>query len=71
MLKGTTLQRLAYRTMVGEIAPGLQIDHLCNTRSCANPKHLEAVTRAENQRRRAERSGHVCTRLRPSLYHKR
>jgi hypothetical protein len=34
--------------------PGaLDIDHLCRMRNCVNPKHLEAVTNDENQRRKA------------------
>ena len=36
--------RFAYEAAVGAIAPGLQIDHLCRTRCCVNPLHLEAVT---------------------------
>ena len=40
--------RLAYETFVGPIPDGLQIDHLCRTRLCVNPAHLEAVTQREN-----------------------
>lgn len=40
--------RVAYEDFVGPIPPGLQIDHLCFNRCCANPAHLEAVTGAEN-----------------------
>lgn len=43
--------RLAYTVMVGPIPAGLQIDHLCRERACANPAHLEPVTQAENLRR--------------------
>lgn len=43
--------RFAYELLVGPIAEGLVIDHLCRSRSCANPKHLEAVTQGENIRR--------------------
>lgn len=31
-----------------QIPDGLVIDHLCRTRNCVNPSHLEAVTRGEN-----------------------
>lgn len=43
--------RSAYRLFKGPIPEGLVIDHLCRTRSCVNPAHLEAVTLAENLRR--------------------
>jgi hypothetical protein len=35
----------------GPIADGRELDHLCRTRSCCNPAHLEVVTPAENARR--------------------
>lgn len=41
----------AYRTLKEPIPAGLEIDHLCKVRHCANPQHLEAVTRQENIRR--------------------
>lgn len=43
--------RMAYEELVGPIADGLQIDHLCRVRCCVNPAHLEPVTQAENIRR--------------------
>lgn len=30
----------------------MEIDHICGTRGCVNPGHLECVTREENLRRR-------------------
>ena len=36
--------RYLYLALVGPIAPGLQVDHLCFVRHCVNPGHLEAVT---------------------------
>lgn len=43
--------RLVYRLLCGEPLPGLVIDHLCRTRHCVNPAHMELVTPAENIRR--------------------
>jgi len=43
--------RVSYEIARGAIAPGLEIDHLCRTKTCVNPAHLEAVTSAENARR--------------------
>lgn len=43
--------RHAYLELVGPVAAGLVLDHLCRTRSCVNPDHLEPVTIAENIRR--------------------
>lgn len=43
-----TIHRLAFMFWNGDIAPGLDIDHLCRNRRCFNPDHLESVTRREN-----------------------
>lgn len=40
--------QFSYLYYVGEIAEGLQIDHLCRVRACARPDHLEAVTSRTN-----------------------
>lgn len=45
------VHRVMYEAVNGPHADGLEIDHLCRTRSCCNPQHLEAVTHAENVRR--------------------
>lgn len=49
--KNMKAHRMAYALYVGELKPGLTIDHLCRTRCCVNPKHLEQVTLRENQSR--------------------
>jgi hypothetical protein len=39
---------LAYEMWVGPIPDGYEVDHLCRTRHCFCPEHLEAVTKTEN-----------------------
>lgn len=43
--------RYSYIVLVGEPGEGLELDHLCETRICVNPAHLEPVTPYENKRR--------------------
>jgi hypothetical protein len=43
--------RIAYRIFIGPIPDGLEIDHTCRVRRCANPLHLEAIEHGENVRR--------------------
>lgn len=43
--------RWIYEQEVGSIPEGLQLDHLCRTRSCVRPSHLEPVTARENTMR--------------------
>jgi hypothetical protein len=40
--------RATYLALVGEHAPGLELDHLCQEKACCNPDHLEAVTHQVN-----------------------
>jgi Zn-finger nucleic acid-binding protein len=46
--KQIVVHRWSYRTFIGEIPSGLELDHLCRNRGCLNPLHLEPVTRREN-----------------------
>ena len=43
--------RISYCAWKGHIPEAYDIDHLCRTKLCVNPDHLEAVTRSENLRR--------------------
>jgi hypothetical protein len=40
--------RFAYMALVGPIADGLVLDHLCRNRACVRPDHLDAVTQRVN-----------------------
>ena len=46
--------RVAYYLHYGSIGAHLDIDHLCRTRDCVDPRHLEAVCPEVNQQRRRE-----------------
>lgn len=50
-IRTVRVHREMYRMCVGNIAEGLEIDHLCNHPRCVNPDHLEPVTPQENVRR--------------------
>ena len=45
------VHRIAYEWFRHEIPDGFEVDHLCRTRHCCNPYHLEVVPHAENIRR--------------------
>lgn len=45
------VHRWVYEHLVAPIPAGLVSDHLCVNRLCANPQHVEIVTRAINNQR--------------------
>jgi len=47
----STVHRLTFEELRGEIPVGLVIDHLCRTRACVNPWHMEPVTNQKNTER--------------------
>ena len=49
--------RFAYELLSGPVPEGLELDHLCRTRACVRPDHLEPVTAAENQIRGEGKGG--------------
>jgi hypothetical protein len=68
-----SVHRVAYTELVGPIAEGLEIDHLCRNRSCINPEHLEAVSRTVNvqrvdQRKSVCKNGHEMTADNTRIY---
>ena len=46
--KSHKAHRFSYERYIGGIPEGLQLDHLCKTTICVNPRHLEVVTAKEN-----------------------
>lgn len=44
--------RVAYELTFGPVPEGKDLDHLCKTKSCVNPTHLEPVSFLANMRRR-------------------
>ena len=41
--------QFSWKTFVGFVPKGLELDHLCKNKVCVNPDHLEPVTHRENQ----------------------
>lgn len=54
--------RVAYELLVAPIPDGLVLDHLCRSRWCSNPGHLEPVTSSENTKRGANTIKTHCIR---------
>lgn len=46
--KDRYVHRLLYEEIHGPMLLGRQTDHLCRTRCCVNPDHVEPVTQKEN-----------------------
>lgn len=46
-------------SIMGDFPPHLEPDHLCNRTICVEPEHIEWVTGAENNRRRALRRARI------------
>ena len=51
-LKGSTLAHKHYWQRInGPVPKGMELDHLCSSKDCIRPDHLEAVDHGENMRR--------------------
>lgn len=51
--KAFRVHRFLYELLVGRVPYHMQLDHLCRTRHCVNPDHLEPVTAQTNIQRGA------------------
>jgi hypothetical protein len=58
MMNSVNAHRVSYELYVGPIPENMTIDHLCKTKNCMNPKHMEVVSRAENSRRASPIQSH-------------
>ena len=49
--RNVSAQRYAYEVLVGKTIPkGYRVVHLCKSRGCVNPKHLDVQTPSENMK---------------------
>lgn len=58
------VHRFVFEGLHGVLPFGIELDHLCRSRACCNPEHLEPVTGTENKRRSRRplaKCGHPCT----------
>jgi hypothetical protein len=49
--RNRAIHSVAWEYLMGPIPSGLELDHKCRNRACANPAHLEPVTHVENMAR--------------------
>ena len=57
--------RVIWEHFNGPIPVDMVIDHLCRTRRCVNPDHMEIVTRGENTRRGGASLKTHCPKMHP------
>lgn len=54
--KSTLAHRFSFNTFVRELGVNDQVDHVCRTRCCVNPRHLRVVTAKQNSENRSKSS---------------
>lgn len=71
-LNGKTayVHRVVYEMLRGPIAEGMVLDHVCHTRHCVNPEHLQQVTNKQNVENRAGAPRHSVIGVRGVSYNK-
>lgn len=42
------VHRVVYAAVIGPIPDGMEVDHICHNRACANPAHLRLATSQQN-----------------------
>jgi len=55
LYSGARVHLVSYAQHLGAIPRAHELDHLCRRRACCRPSHLEAVTRTQNELRKAWR----------------
>lgn len=55
LLRPVGTHRVAYEAVNGPIPDGMELDHLCEVKTCVRPDHLDVVTKAEHSRRSCAR----------------
>lgn len=69
--KGYLAHRASWIIHFGHIPDGMEIDHTCFTRECANPSHLRMVTHKQNQENRSGPKKGSKTGVRGVWWHER
>jgi hypothetical protein len=50
-----SVHQFIYAFFCGSVSRGLELDHICENKSCVNPRHLEPVTPYQNKARHWQR----------------
>jgi hypothetical protein len=60
--RATTAHRASYFAFVGDIADGLEVDHLCFQTACVNPSHLRLLPASVNASLQRKALSATCAR---------